>query len=316
MKKLFLFLALTLISSNSYSRTWSRISIFVCEPHWGALAREIVGDEAEIIMGTVANENPMRISANPELFSRFREADLVFCSGGGLEDNWLPTLFNQSGNVKVFGDEDRKLMADDYVKKIAIVSNNNQVDPNLNSYAYLNPNNISLVAEELLKRLKKIDATRDYIYQKNYDKFRTEWDKKIQRWESKIVKLKNMPVVITNNSWNHLVSWMNLKVVGVINKDTSRVLVNSNDIGNLVKLLEINPAEMIITSPYDEEKRTAYVLYDRTKIRVTILPNTVYQKVNKRLKIATLERLFDEIVEGMLRNPGRNDNDSGYNIDY
>jgi len=80
---------------------WGALNILTCEPEWGALARELGGDQARVTVATTALQDPHRIEARPSLISRARAADLVVCTGAELEIGWLPLLQQQSGNPKI-----------------------------------------------------------------------------------------------------------------------------------------------------------------------------------------------------------------------
>src|ERR1044071_1912388 len=77
------------------------LNIFACEPEWGALAKELAGDKANIYVATTALQDPHRIEARPSLIARARSADLAVCTGAELEIGWLPLVQTQSGNGKI-----------------------------------------------------------------------------------------------------------------------------------------------------------------------------------------------------------------------
>src|SRR3954463_14848495 len=77
------------------------LNIFACEPEWGALAKEIAGDKANIYIATTALQDPHRIEARPSLIARARSANLAVCSGADLEIGWMPLVQSQSGNPNI-----------------------------------------------------------------------------------------------------------------------------------------------------------------------------------------------------------------------
>ena len=68
------------------------INIFACEPEWGALAKEIGGSKVKIFSATHAKQDPHYIRARPSLIAKARKANIIFCSGAGLEVGWLPSV--------------------------------------------------------------------------------------------------------------------------------------------------------------------------------------------------------------------------------
>src|SRR3954469_12020687 len=77
------------------------LSIFACEPEWGALAKELIGDKGTVYVATTALQDPHRIEARPSLIARARSADLLVCTGADLEVGWLPLVQSQSGNARI-----------------------------------------------------------------------------------------------------------------------------------------------------------------------------------------------------------------------
>jgi zinc/manganese transport system substrate-binding protein len=77
------------------------LKVFACEPEWGALATELGGDAVTVYTATTARQDPHHIEARPSLIARVRNADLVVCTGAGLEDGWLPLLLRSAGNPRV-----------------------------------------------------------------------------------------------------------------------------------------------------------------------------------------------------------------------
>ncbi|MBC7484072.1 MAG: zinc ABC transporter substrate-binding protein, partial [Rhizobacter sp.] len=73
------------------------LRVFACEPEWGALTQELGGTLVDVSVATSALQDPHQIQAKPSLIARARNADLVVCTGAGLEIGWLPVLLQQSG---------------------------------------------------------------------------------------------------------------------------------------------------------------------------------------------------------------------------
>ena len=138
-----------------------QLNIFACEPEWKALAEEIGGNNVKAISATHAKQDPHHIRARPSLIAKIRRADLIFCSGAGLEVGWMPILLQkarsevQPGNIGYF-------MASKYTPVIDIPHkidrSHGDVHPEGNPHVHLDPNNILLVAKELNRRLSIIDA--------------------------------------------------------------------------------------------------------------------------------------------------------------
>jgi zinc/manganese transport system substrate-binding protein len=118
MKKLLLIISIIFSFQNANAKDFGAVKIFACEPEWGALAQEIVGKSAVVVIATNQFQNPHFIQAKPSLIADIRRADIVFCSGSDLEIGWLPTLLERGGNKEIQLGGNGYLMASDYVKKL------------------------------------------------------------------------------------------------------------------------------------------------------------------------------------------------------
>ncbi len=76
------------------------LTVMTCEPEWAALVRQLA-PAADVRSATHARQDPHHIEARPSLIALARKADLVVCTGASLEEGWLPTLLERSGNRKV-----------------------------------------------------------------------------------------------------------------------------------------------------------------------------------------------------------------------
>lgn len=77
------------------------LNVFACEPEWAALAGELGGERVRVYSATTAMQDPHRIEARPSLLAKMRQADVLVCTGAGLEAGWLPVLLAESGNERV-----------------------------------------------------------------------------------------------------------------------------------------------------------------------------------------------------------------------
>jgi zinc/manganese transport system substrate-binding protein len=77
------------------------LSVFACEPEWGALAREIGGDKVSVYTATTGRQDPHQIQARPSLIAKARGADIAVCTGAELEIGWLPAVLEQAANARL-----------------------------------------------------------------------------------------------------------------------------------------------------------------------------------------------------------------------
>ncbi|MDX1698449.1 MAG: zinc ABC transporter substrate-binding protein, partial [Thiohalobacterales bacterium] len=79
----------------------AKLQLFTCEPEWAALARALGGEHIDVFSATSAHQDVHHIQARPSLIAKLRKADLLVCSGAGLEAGWLPVLLRRANNPRV-----------------------------------------------------------------------------------------------------------------------------------------------------------------------------------------------------------------------
>jgi zinc/manganese transport system substrate-binding protein len=262
----------------------AEISIYACEPEWAALTREIVGRKAEVLLGTSPLENPANVRVNNNLLNVVRRADLIFCTGGGLEAKWLKRAIEEGNNISARTNPNALLLV--YGENI----DRQKIIPR----PHLNPHNILPIAAELTKRLKILDGLNEDFYQKSYEAFVVKWKKSIELWEKAAAPLKGMRVVISNDSWLELTKWLGLEVAAKIDAKKS-YLENNQRLNEIVLSLREKPAKAIIFANYEDKKPILW-LSEKTKTRVILLPFTVGGTANS----ANLYQFFATTINLLL----------------
>ena len=263
-----------LLSTSSFAS--DQINIFACEPEWKSLAEEIGGDKVKAFSATHAKQDPHHIRARPSLIAKIRRADLIFCSGAGLEVGWMPILL-QKANSKVQPGKLGYLMASNYTPVIDIPDkvdrSHGDVHPEGNPHVHLDPNNILLVAKELNKRLAVIDSINKNYYQENYNNFINRWKKSLLRWEKDIESIKDQRIIIHHKSFDYLFHWMKLDEVAALEVKPG-IPPTASHLKNILQDINNNPADIIVISPYDPSEGALW-LSKQTKIPVVTLPYTI-----------------------------------------
>ncbi len=291
MKIIFIFLVTQIIwISNSLAT--SKLNIFACEPEWSSLAKEIGGDKIKTFSATHSKQDPHHIRARPSLISKIRRADLLICSGAGLEVGWLPILL-QKASDKVQTNGIGHIIASNFVDLIEIPDHVDRsmgdIHPEGNPHIHLNPHNILLVAQEIHKRLLIIDPDNTSYYNNKFEMFNTKWQEAIIRWENNAAELKGKPILVHHKSFSYLVEWLEINQIGSLEPRPGMPPTTSH-LNGLLKTIESNPVDLIIRTPYDPRKASDW-LTEKTNIPNVILPYTTDEE-----DVDNLFKLFDRTI--------------------
>ncbi len=254
----------------------AEVKIFACEPEWAALAKEIGGDKVEAFSATHARQDPHYIRARPSLIAKARKADLILCSGAGLEVGWLPILLQKAGGGVQPGTVGYLMAAEvvPVLEKPAVVDRSmGDIHPEGNPHVHLNPHNVRLVAKELSKRLESIDAANADFYQSRLEDFAVRWSQSIVRWENQASGLKGVPVVVHHKAFIYLLDWLGLKLVASLEPKPG-IPPTTSHLEGLLQQLKSKPADVIIRTPHESNDASEW-LSEKTGIPAIVLPYTI-----------------------------------------
>jgi zinc/manganese transport system substrate-binding protein len=274
------------------------IEVFACEPEWAALIEELGGDHVKVSSATTGLQDVHHIQARPSLIARVRRADLLICTGAGLEEAWLPVLQRRANNPRVQVGKPGYLEASKHVITLDRPSRVDRaagdIHPQGNPHIQLDPRNIQRIAAVAAERLIIIDPKHADDYRTRTDNFNERWQRAIERWEVKAEPLRNTPVVVYHNAWVYLKHWLGLEIVGTLEPKPG-IPPSSAYLSQLLSQLEQRPARMVIRAAYQSPRASDW-LAERAGIPAVVLPSTVGGSEAAQ----DLFGLFDDIIRRLL----------------
>ncbi len=268
--------ALSLVLSAA-SFAADNINILACEPEWASLAEELGGSHVEVFSATHAKQNPHYIRARPSLISKARRADMIMCSGAGLEAGWLPILV-QKGSSRIQPGKPGYFLAADFVPVLEIPTvldrSLGDIHPEGNPHVHLNPHNILTIANEFTKRLIKVDGKNRASYTELNETFTLKWKAAIERWEQDLAHYQALTMVVYHKNFSYLIDWLGINLVGSL--ETKPGIPPT--VSHLEELLGVidssNSSPIIVVTPYDATKGAKWLSAKLNKPYLT-LPYTV-----------------------------------------
>jgi zinc/manganese transport system substrate-binding protein len=265
--------ALLLLSQNAPAT----LRVFSCEPEWASLVTELAGDHADVFTATTAQQDPHYIQARPSLIAQMRRADLVVCTGAGLEAGWLPVLMARGGNSAIKPGSDGYFEAANFVPMRGVPQRLDRAEGDIhargNPHIQLDPRNIERVAPALSDRLAMLDPENAEDYGQRLEDFRQRWQSALQRWETAAEPLRGMPIVVHHESWTYLNHWLGLNQVGTLEPKPG-VPPSSSHLAELLETLKTTPARAVIRAPFEEARASGW-LNKQAGLVMLELPYTV-----------------------------------------
>ena len=270
------------------------LEVFACEPEWGALVKELAGDDAKITVATTAFQDPHQLQARPSLIAAVRRADLLVCTGAQLEIGWLPLLLRRSGNPHIQVGDPGYFLAADFVRKIEIPKlvdrSRGDIHPQGNPHVHLDPRNIRRIANALAERLSEIDRAGSSAFDSRLNDFQDRWSAAILRWEEESASLAGQRLVSHHRSFSYLARWLDLDIVATLEPKPG-IPASGAHLARLLERLTPNPPAGVIRTPYANEKPSAW-LSKRLGTAELQLPYTIGGSDD----VVDLFTLFDESI--------------------
>lgn len=275
------------------------LRVLACEPEWGALAQELGGDKLEVTLATTARQDPHHVQAKPSLIARARNADLLACTGAGLEVGWLPILLQQSSNPKIQSGRPGNFAASDFVQKLDVPTrvdrSEGDVHPEGNPHIQTDPRNIAKVAAAMALRLEQIDPANRAFYQQREQGFAQRWNAAIARWSVQAAPLRGTPILVQHKAWSYLERWLGLQSVDALEPKPG-VEPTASHLQEILAHQKERPAHLVIYAAY-QDPRSAEWVAERAKIPAVPLPFTVGGTPAAK----DLFGLFDDTVARLLK---------------
>ncbi len=270
-------LGLALLTGVLMSPAQAALKVFACEPDWAALAKELGGGDVEAYSATMAQQDVHKIQARPSLIAKYRQADLVICTGSELEIGWLPALAEKGNNPRVLPGTAGYFEASQFAHMLELPSSVDRslgdVHPNGNPHVQTNPHNIAPIAKALAERLAEVDAANAADYRQRHEQFARRWSAALEKWDERAKPLKGMAVVSHHKTWVYLYDWLGIREVATLEPKPA-IPPSAAHLGEVLARVQRSPVKMVVYSAY-EDSHAADWLAQRVNIPAVQLPLSV-----------------------------------------
>ena len=213
MKKLIL-IGVFGIFSNIYANINAVVSVLPQK----TFLKAIGGDKVNIALMVKPGNSPHTYEPKPSQMIDINNADIYFAIGIEFEKVWLPKFINQNKNMKIANlDKDivkmqmKKHLHDDENGEDKHHDNHRHEQITKDPHIWTSPDNVKVIAKNILKHLIKIDKINSFYYEQNYKNFINKVNK-----TNKEIKniLQNTAVgskfMVFHPAWGYFASQYNL----------------------------------------------------------------------------------------------------------
>lgn len=277
---------------------WAALNIFACTPEWGALAKELAGEKANIYVATNALQDPHHVEARPSLIARARSAQLVVCTGADLEVAWLPLVIAQAGNPGIRAGQPGYFEATRHVRMLEVGARADRalgdVHVQGNPHIHLDARNIAKVAQALSDSMVQLDPPQADTYRLRTKAFLDRWQQAVARWEKEAAPLKGMRIVVYHKNLTYLADWLGIREVGSLEPRPGLPPTTAH-LTEVLARLQKEPAKAVVRAAYNEPRAVEW-FSEQAKIPAVMVPFTV----GGSDKAKDLFGLFDDTLARLL----------------
>ena len=278
---------------------FAALNVFATVPEWGALAKEIGGEQVTVYTATTAFQDPHRIEAKPSLLAQARRAQLVVAAGADLEIGWLPLVIRDSGNSAIQTGRPGYFEAANYVNRLDVPTVLDRAHGDVhaagNPHTHLDPRNVLKIGAALAVRMAELDAANAATYQSGYKTFVGKWQVAMARWEKEAAPLRGVSVLVHHSSFVYLAHWLGMKEVGSLEPKPG-IEPTSGHLTELLTKQQTTPAKMVLRAAYNQDGPSQWIA-SKTGMPAVLLPYTVGGTDGAK----DLFGLFDDTVQRLLK---------------
>lgn len=277
--------------------------VFACEPEWAALVK-VLWPTVQVHVATHAQQDPHHIEARPALIAQMRAADLAVCTGGGLEDGWLPLLQQKSGNPKVQNGQPGMFYAaqgQNLIGKVAATASPfaGDVHPEGNPHLHANPQRLLQVAHALSRRMAQIWPAHASAFSERMRGFEQRWLSQLDQWQSRVQALRGQRVAAQHTHFAYWWEWLQIQQIADLEPKPglSPTPAHLQQVAQLLRLAQ-PPVLGLAVASHQDPRASRWMAQQIPQLPIWVWPGTVNQHSEEGLRV-----WFEGMIADMTRNP-------------
>jgi zinc/manganese transport system substrate-binding protein len=251
---------LTLIISSflaAMPAAQGKINVVATLPDFGAVARQIGGDNIDVTVLAKPTEDPHFVDARPSFVVKMRQADVLIDGGAELEIGWLPPLLQNARNPKIEVGQPGRVQASQGVRLMEVPEQLTRAAGDVhamgNPHFMIDPIIAKAVAAHMASAFSAVDPAHAAEYQSNEKSFENTINAKLQEWGSKLLPYKGQSLVAYHDSWPYFAHRFGFNI-NLFLEPKPGIPPSPSHLAEVIAQMKAQKIKAIIVEPYHDRK--------------------------------------------------------------
>jgi len=278
----------------------AKIKIAATTTTLASLAREIVGERAEIHDIASPTQNIHFYQPTPKDVMKVKKADILIHGGLDLE-MWREPLIVAAGNPKFIGEARAALDASEGIELLEVPASLSRAEGDIhrfgNPHYWMDPENMKRAVRNIEQGLSRLFPDSQEEFRKNAGSLTGRIDEKMREWETRLKPWRGTSIVTYHKNWSYFAKRFGFEVAGQLEPKPG-IPPTPKHLAELEALMKEKGAKLIIKEAY-QESRTPKKIAEETGAKVLTLAQAVGETKEGRDYISMMEeniRLIEEAL--------------------
>jgi zinc/manganese transport system substrate-binding protein len=234
-----------------------KLNVVATLPDFGALGREIGGNNVAVTVLAKPTEDPHFVDARPSFVVALRNADVLIEGGAELEIGWLPPLLQNARNPKLDSGKPGRIVASQGIKLMNVPTEVSRAAGDVhvlgNPHFTTDPIIAKAVALHIAQVFSTLDAPNAAAYQANYKAFENTINAKLQQWGAAMLPFKGQPVVAYHDSWPYFAHRFGVSI-DIFLEPKPGIPPSPSHLAEVIAQMKSQHIKAIIVEPFHDRK--------------------------------------------------------------
>ena len=235
----------------------AKINVVATLPDYGAIAREVGGDNVDVTVLAKPTEDPHFVDARPSFVVKLRQADMLIDGGAELEIGWLPPLLQNARNSKIEAGQPGRVEASQGIRLMEVPAQLTRAAGDVhamgNPHFMVDPIIAKTVAQHIANALAAVDPPHAADYQANEKKFEATINAKLQEWGAKLLPYRGQSLVAYHDSWVYFAHRFGFNI-NIFLEPKPGIPPSPSHLAEVIAQIKAQKIKAIIVEPYHNRK--------------------------------------------------------------